>query len=134
MTDSRGSIDSPQGGTEASRRSYISEDPHAKDHLEALFEVIHTGQPGAKPMKERELPTCFFNQPSAVQDRLLLKHRLGPSITVSPGVAGMHHLRSVSLPVNIEHGHGRQYSDSAMTLPAGWELARTPEGVGYYIE
>lgn len=127
MTDPQ---DSPQeAGGEDSRKSYISEDPNSKAHLEALFEVIHTGNKGTKPMHERKLPISFFNQGSP-------KHRLGPSISVG-GQAGprSEHLRSMSLPVNIEHSaHGRQYSYENLPMLPGWEMAKTPDGLVYFIE
>ena len=132
-------MDSPQEGpTAEDRKSYISEDPNSKAHLEALFEVIHTGNKGAKPMHERKLPHSFFNQGSTPHDSVL-KHRLGPSISVNhPLATKSEHLRSLSLPATIDHNHGRQYSlDSAMgnmPLPPGWEAAKTPDGLAYFIK
>ncbi len=126
MTDSQGSVGSPQEAGGEDRKSYISEDPNSKAHLEALFEVIHTGNKGAKPMHERKLPHSFFNQ----------QHRLGPSISVGPAAgAKSDHLRSMSLPVNIiESAHGRQYSYENLPLLPGWEMAKTPDGIAYFIE
>ena len=137
MSDSFGSGDSPQEGAAVGKSVRISEDPDSKAHLEALFEVINTAPGGAakggKPMIEREgLPNSFFNASSAAREHL--KHRLGPSISVGhPSAVAIQHHRSISLPANIHHSHGRQYSlDSA--LPPGWEMAKTPDGLAYFIE
>ena len=136
MSDTHGSVDSPQDGTVDRKSVHISEDPDSKAHLEALFEVVQhpasVGKgPGGKPMHERKgIPPSFFNATSA-------KPRLGPSISVHPpGVSGPHHSRSLSLPANIDRSHGRQYSlDSALgQLPPGWEAASTPDGLTYFIE
>ena len=129
------SVDSPQDGTVDRKSVHISEDPDSKAHLEALFEVVQHPTPlgkgpGGKPMHERiGIPPSFFNATSA-------KPRLGPSISVHPpGISGPHHSRSMSLPASID-GHGRQYSlDSAIgLLPQGWEMAKTPDGLPYFIE
>lgn len=132
MTDSRTSVDSPQGDAGDRRSVQIQEDPDSKAQLEALFEVgRRSANKGGKPMIERTgLPDSFFNPNLASQNKF--KHRLGPSISVGPTVGSSpYHSRSISLPVGIDR---RQYSDSTMQLPAGWEIARTPDGLGYFIE
>lgn len=122
-----GGMDSPQDGT--GKSVHISEDPDSKAQLEKLFEVIHTGK-GGKPMADRKdvLPKSFFT-PSQ------LKPKLGPSISVGPNLGpGNIHSRSMSLPATMEP-HGRHYSsESSMPLPHGWELARTADGLNYFIE
>ena len=137
MSEHGSSVDSPQ---EAGNKSVqICEDPNSKDTLEAMFQVLQTQSPKQKPMSERKLPDSFFNSASASTNQeialgLKQRHLLGPSISVDPSSGpGTAHYRSWSLPVNIEHGHGRQGSFESH-LPPGWEQARTADGLPYYIE
>ena len=131
-----GGMDSPQDV--AGKSVHISEDPDSKAQLEKLFEVIHTQSgKGGKSMADRKdvLPESFFNS-NAPPSQLKPKHRLGPSISVGPNLGpGNIHSRSMSLPATMDHPHGRQYpSESSMALPHGWELARTADGLSYFIE
>lgn len=128
-----GTVDSPQ---DADQRSVqISEDPNSQAALEDLFKVLSHGQDkpkSGKPMSDRKLPESFFNA-KAKQPRL----QLGPSISVrqNSGQSSLH-LKSYSMPANLEPGHSRHLSlDTALQeLPPGWEEARTPDGLTYYIE
>ena len=124
-------VDSPQ---DADQRSVqISEDPNSQAALEDLFKVLSQDKPkSGKPMSDRKLPESFFNA-KATQPRL----QLGPSISVRQGAGpSSHHLKSYSMPANLEPGHNRHVSlDTALQeLPPGWEEARTPDGLPYYIE
>ena len=137
-----GSMDSSQ---EDRKSVQICEDPNSKAHLEALFNVLSQDQPKpvtGKPMIERKLPNSFFD--ASLAANTLPGHekssirRLGPSISVGPSSGpGPHHLRSMSMPATLDHSHGRQFSlDSALSgaIPPGWEMARTPDGLPYFIE
>lgn len=135
-------IDSPQDGAEK-KSVQICEDPNSKAHLEALFNVLNTGntpdQPkgpglpiaGAVPMIERKLPDSFF---SPSKDKGI--RRLGPSISVGPSTGqSSHHGRSWSMPARFD-AHSGQYSDNSLQtpIPPGWEVAQTPDGLSYFIE
>ena len=123
-----GAVDSPQ---DDQRSVKISEDPNSQAALEDLFKVLSQDKPKlGKPMSDRKLPESFFN---AKAPRLLL----GPSISVRPNAASSaHHLKSFSMPANLEPGHSRPLSleSTLQELPPGWEEARTPDGLTYYIE
>ena len=125
-----GAVDSPQ---DDQRSVQISEDPNSQAALEDLFKVLSQDKPkSGKPMSDRKLPESFFNA-KAPQPRL----QLGPSISVRHNAAPTaHHLKSFSMPANLEPGHSRHLSlDTALQeLPPGWEEARTPDGLPYYIE
>lgn len=135
-----GSMDSPQ---EDRKSVQICEDPNSKAHLEALFNVLSQDQPKpvkGKPMIERNLPNSFFDASLAAnaltnQEKTTIR-RLGPSISVGPSSGpGTQHLRSMSMPATLDHS--RQFSlDSALSgpIPPGWEMARTPDGLPYFIE
>lgn len=96
--------------------------------LEELFDVVNAGvnagavSKGGKPMLERKLPPSFFHATDSKQG---LSSQCG-------------HSRSVSMPATIEHMYSsRQYAQDslqAQALPPGWELAKTPDGISYYIE
>ena len=139
------------------KKTSVMEDPNAKTHLEALFEVIQSnpnvGGSGAavpkstaKVWRERPLPPSFFDSSSASgssPDKFpplsKTKHRLGPSINLSPpqGPQSLHS-RSMSMPATFDAPHMKQYSaDSTFNpipLPPGWEAAKTPDGLTYFIE
>lgn len=136
-----GSMDSPQ---EDRKSVQICEDPNSKAHLEALFNVLSQDQPKpvkGKPMIERNLPNSFFDaslaaNPLSNQEKSPIR-RLGPSISVGPTLGPGSHSRSMSMPATLDHSHGRQFSlDSALSapIPPGWEMARTPDGLPYFIE
>ena len=118
----------------------ISEAPNSKDHLDALFEVLVSPQDQpkktlGKPMNERELPVSFFNASAAgAGNEKIPGIRLGPSISVGPSSGSGEHLRSISMPAKMDHG--RQYSSDNVIgpLPIGWEGAKTPDGISYFIE
>jgi hypothetical protein len=121
-------LDSPHDGSESKKSVQICEDPNSKAHLEALFNVLQE-QPKGQGFRGRKLPDSFFS-PS--------KFQLGPSISVGPSSGqSAQHNRSVSMPASFPDAHSRQLSlDSAVqaAIPPGWEMARTPEGVSYFIE
>ena len=129
-------VDSPHDGSEK-KSVQICEDPNSKAHLEALFNVLNTPNPQEQPKKgqglwsNRKLPDSFF---SPKENPL----RLGPSISVGPSSGpGVQHSRSVSMPASFPDVHSRQFShDSAVPgpIPPGWEIARTPDGLSYFIE
>ena len=122
-------LDSPHDGSESKKSVQICEDPNSKAHLEALFNVLNTSspeQPKVQGFRGRKLPDSFFSP------------KLGPSISVGPSSGqSAQHMRSVSMPASFPDAHARQFSlDSAVqgAIPPGWEMARTPEGVSYFIE
>ena len=130
-------LDSTVDGSEK-KSVQICEDPNSKAHLEALFNVLNTPtNPQEQPKKgqglwsSRKLPDSFF---SPKENAL----RLGPSISVGPPSGhGVQHSRSVSMPASFPEVHSRQFShDSAVQgpIPPGWEMARTPDGLSYFIE
>lgn len=125
-------LDSPQDSSESKKSVQICEDPNSHAHLEALFNVLNTSsqeQPKGQGFRGRKLPDSFFS-PSKLQ--------LGPSISVGPSSGpSAQHIRSMSMPASFSDAHSRQFSlDSAVqgAIPPGWEMARTPEGVSYFIE
>lgn len=126
-----GAVDSPQ---DDQRSVQISEDPNSQAALDDLFNVLSQDKPkSGKPMSDRKLPESFYNAKST-GPRLL---QLGPSISVRQNASpSSHHPRSLSMPANLEPGHTRHPSlDTALQeLPPGWEEARTPDGLVYYIE
>lgn len=129
------SIDSPQDGAEK-KSVQICEDPNSKAHLEALFDVLNDqDQPKRQGLWiERKLPDSFFS-PSKDKGGI---RRLGPSISVGPSLGpNVLHSRSVSMPASFPDAHSSQLSlDSAVhgPIPPGWEIARTPDGLSYFIE
>lgn len=129
-----GAVDSPQ---DDQRSVQISEDPNSQAALEDLFKVLSQDKPkSGKPMSDRKLPDSFFNA-NAQAPQLQPRLQLGPSISVrQSAVVGGGHTKSFSMPVNLEPGHSRHLSlDTALQeLPPGWEEARTPDGLAYYIE
>lgn len=128
MSDTGLGHDSP----ESKKSVQICEDPNSKAHLEALFNVLQE-QPKGQGFRDRKLPDSFFS-PSKLQ--------LGPSIIVGPSSGPAQHFRSMSMPASFPDAPPRQFSlDSAVqgaipptSIPPGWEMARTPEGVSYFIE
>lgn len=127
-------LDSPREGAEK-KSVQICEDPNSKAHLEALFNVLNTGN-SQESWSGRKLPDSFFSDPSTKEKPGI--RRLGPSISVGPSSGpNIQHNRSVSMPASISEAHPRQFSlDSAAQgpIPPGWEMARTPDGLTYYIE
>lgn len=137
-------------------KTSVMEDPNAIKHLDALFEVIQ-GNPessagggptaqkaNAKSWKERELPPSFFNagsnpgpgmnSPDKYNYADSLKPqkpfpKLGPSINLGPPQMAHSHMRSNSMPANLE-----SLSVNPVPLPPGWEASKTPDGLTYYIE
>lgn len=131
-------LDSPQDGAEK-KSVQICEDPNSKAHLEALFNVLNTGNSQEQPRSQglwsgRKLPDSFF---SPNKEKAGIR-RLGPSISVGPSTGpNVQHNRSVSMPASFSDTHSRQFSlDSAVQgpIPPGWEIAHTPDGLAYYIE
>lgn len=138
------------------KKTSVKEDPNANKHLEALFEVIQdpnsaaggtAAQKTAAKWKDRQLPRSFFEPSSASGPNSPDKYslpgmpkplpKLGPSINLSPPQGPHNHYRSYSMPATLDTPHMKQYSDSSlnpMPLPAGWEMAKTPDGLTYFIE
>lgn len=118
----------------------ISEAPNSKDHLDALFEVLVSPQDQpkktlGKPMNQRELPDSFFNASTpGVRNEKPSGIRLGPRINVGPSTGQGEHLRSISMPAKMDHGHQYSSDNVLVPLPAGWEDAKTPDGLSYFIE
>ena len=119
-------------GAESKKSVQICEDPNSKAHLEALFNVLNNAngqEQKSQGFRGRKLPDSFFS-PSKLQ--------LGPSISVGPSTgASAQHMRSMSMPASFPETHSGQYPvDNAVhgAIPPGWEMARTPEGVSYFIE
>lgn len=127
-----GGVDSPQ---DDQRSVQISEDPNSQAALEDLFKVLSQDKPkSGKPMSDRKLPESFFNAKAQAPQPPRLQ--LGPSISVRQNTPSSGHHKSFSMPANLEPGHTRHFSlDTALQeLPPGWEEARTPDGLTYYIE
>lgn len=131
-----GSIDSPHDANSTEKRAVqISEAPNSKDHLEALFNVLsnsqdqHKGSQGLWSDQQRKLPDSFFSPSKEKTLRIP-----GPSISVGPS-AGQHN-RSASMPASFPDPHKSFSLDSAVQgpIPPGWEIARTPDGLSYFIE
>lgn len=119
-------------GAESKKSVQICEDPNSKAHLEALFNVLNNAngqEQKSQGFRGRKLPDSFFS-PSKLQ--------LGPSISVGPSTgASAQHMRSMSMPASFPETHSGQYPvDNAVhgAIPPGWEMARTPEGVSYFID
>lgn len=93
--------------------------------LEELFQVVQNGVPpkAGKPMLERQLPSSFFHANDPQKQGI-----------TSPCL----HSRSFSMPATIDgHVYARQFAQDALQsqpLPPGWEPAKTPDGISYYIE
>lgn len=126
-------MDSPQDSLNLDMKSVqISEAPNSKDHLDALFEVLvsRQDQPKTQPMIDRKLPRSFYD--ASAPDKLA-GIRLGPSINVGPPPGPNEHLRSFSMPARMDHS--RQFSEGSLgPIPSGWEAAKTPDGISYFIE
>ena len=117
--------------------------------LDALFQVLKNAQPNQVPLSKRKLPASFFKPPeprSANHSRegSLDGSQLGPP----PGLP-IAHGRSLSSPAQLAHSqlsvapppplHMKQasvpdYTDELVPLPAGWEMAKTPDGQRYYLK
>lgn len=126
-------MDSPRESVDQ-KSVKISEAPNSKDHLDALFEVLVSRQDQpktqGKPMNERNFPKSFYDANAPDKPPGI---RLGPSISVGPSPGPNEHLRSYSMPARMDHS--RQYSDGSFgPLPSGWEAAKTPDGISYFIE
>lgn len=126
-------MDSPHEGVDQ-KSVKISEAPNSKDHLDALFEVLVSRQDQPKtqgiPMIDRKFPKSFYDANAPDKSPGI---RLGPSISVGPPPGPNEHLRSFSMPARMDHG--RQYSDGLLgPLPSGWEAAKTPDGISYFID
>ena len=139
------------------KKTSVKEDPNAIEHLDALFNVIHSNpessasgaataqKASAKSWKERELPPSFFNSgsnpgpgmnspdkynfPESIKPQKPFP-KLGPTINLGPPHMGAHsHMRSTSMPATLE-----SLSVNPVPLPPGWEASKTPDGLTYYIE
>ncbi len=124
-------VDSPRDSTE-SKSVQICEDPNSRAHLEALFNVLSQDQNIAVPMIKRQLPDSFF---SPSKDKFG-NPRLGPPVTVGPSTRPGEHNRSMSVPISLDARSSQFPLDNAVQgpLPPGWEIARTPDGLSYFIE
>ena len=111
-------------GRDGDGKSVVRVTEDSNKLLEELFDVVNAGgaPKGGKPMLERKLPPSFFHATDSKQG---LSSPCG-------------HSRSVSMPATIEHIYSsRQYAQDNLQgqpLPPGWELAKTPDGISYYIE
>ncbi len=127
-------MDSPQDSLDM-KSVKISEAPNSKDHLDALFEVLvsQKDQPKTQPMIDRKLPKSFYDASAPDKTAGL---RLGPSINVGPPPPGgpNEHLRSYSMPARMDHSRHYNPDGSLGPLPTGWEAAKTPDGINYFIE
>ena len=128
-------LDSPRDGAEK-KSVQICEDPNSKAHLEALFNVLNTGNTQEQPKTQgvwsgRKLPDSFFS-PNKEKSGI---RRLGPSISVGPSTGpSLQHNRSVSMPASFSEAHPRQFSLDSGPIPPGWEMSHTSDGLPYYIE
>ena len=128
--------------------------------LEALFSAAINPKaanvPHSLPMRLRNLPDSFFKQPEAGSGSLG-RARVPVSSDLPGGAPGSNslqptHLRAHSSPASLAlapppalvqgttqgaASHARQHSFDAaedMTLPPGWEMAKTASGQRYFLK
>lgn len=98
------------------KKSVIRVAEDSSTHLEALFEVVYSGSQQAGPgAKKPGLPMSFTREPSKLEKR------------------NNAHLRAASEPAYPFHQVPR-FAAMDTPLPQGWEMAKTPDGLTYYIK
>ena len=124
-------------------------------YLEDLFKVLDDPNKIQNPFKNRDLPSSFFNPPTARSGQHSRESSkdggsFAPGATAS--VLPIAHQRSQSSPAQLPHSlsvpqqvqpqHIKQASlgdyvdrdDSLTPLPPGWQMAKTADGQRYYLK
>ena len=100
--------------SEADNKSKIHVADDSREQLEALFDVVMLQQTPAAPKKRGiNLPASFTQEPSKLEKG---HHRK----TISEPAYPLQHMRANNAPMG--------------PLPQGWEMARTNDGLIYYIK